>query len=1207
MNKKRKWFFPSTGRSKLLFRTMKLTFLLIFIATMQLSANVYSQSGNISLKLKNADLETALHKIQKNSSYSFFYSTDDIKSTKTISIDVKDEPLEQVLNVLLDPFHLSYSVQNNLIVLKRSNELSATVKESEKNAFARIIKGKVISKEDGQPLPGVGVFLKEKPSVGASTDANGNFQLTIPDDAKTLVFSMAGFQKQEIAIGSKSEFNITLVTEVTQLKDVVVTGYQTMNKRTFTGSVGKISSDKIKELAMPDIGKMLQGQVAGVSVENTSGTFGSKAKIRIRGNSSIIGNKEPLWVVDGVVLDDIVNINPNQLYSGDAGNLLSSAISGLNPNDIEDIQILKDASATALYGTQAVNGVIVVTTKKGKKGDIAINYRNNTTVAMIPSILDFNVMNSKEQLEFSQDFYTKNPSYLQNMNSTYGAYGKLYKEWAAKDISDARFDQLLREYKMQNTDWFKELFHNSVMQEHSLSFSSGNDQAQYYTSLSFLNDNGQTEGQNTNRYTGNIKANYNINKRLQLTATLSGSARDQKVFGSSNAVTDNGSVSRAYDLNPYVYAMSTSRAMRPYDKEGELEYYQTNFAPFNIIHELNNNFFTMKTREIKLQGDLGYKISKNLTFNSLVSGRLTTAGSNHIVTELSNTAQAYRADDIKVRNYNPYLYTDPNGEEQYPISVLPRGGILYVDETQGTFYTFRNSVSWKPTIGTEHAFDILIGAEARHRKYESNSTTGYGYEYYRGKVASPDYRAVQRDLLNNSSYYNVGNSVQNEFSWFVNAGYSLHDRYNLMATLRSDGSNKMGKSQRFKFFPTWQLSGAWNIEKENFMEQVEWVNLLKIRASYGLRGNVNNIGSSEMLVYFGKTNRFDADANESALVITSPANPSLQWEKEHAFNVGLDYVIFKDLGGTLEFYNRQNFDLIGTVPSSFVTGWSNKVVNWASMQNTGVEVTLSYKKPISKKLLWNTVVTWAYNKNKVLDAYFNQNVYQATGDAGSARVGMPLNGLYSFKFAGLDDQGLPTFYDENGNRTTLINNYNNNLGMLQYEGSRDPLASGGITNTFKYKSISLSVLLTYAYGNKIRLLPFYSNYYDDATAYSGDLANRWTTPGDERYTNVPRILDQDTYNYWLLQNTNPVASYNRSDIRVANGSYLRLKNISLSYELPAYILKRVGIKSASINALAQNIYVWADKKLKGQDPESLIGGSNTPMPKTVSLGLSVDF
>lgn len=271
-----------------------------------------------------------------------------------------------MLTTLLSPYHLSYTVQNNLIVLKRSTETSITVNETEKNAVNRIIKGKVTSKDDGQSLPGVSVFLKEKPSVGVSTDGNGLFQLSIPDDAKTLVFSMAGFQKQEIAIGSKSEFNISLATEVTQLKDVVVTGYQNMNKRTFTGSVGKISSDRIKELAMPDVGKMLQGQVAGVSVENTSGTFGSKAKIRIRGSSSIIGNKEPLWVVDGVVLDDIVNVNPNQLYSGDANNLLSSAISGLNPNDIEDIQFLKDASATAMYGTQAVNGVIVITTKKVK-------------------------------------------------------------------------------------------------------------------------------------------------------------------------------------------------------------------------------------------------------------------------------------------------------------------------------------------------------------------------------------------------------------------------------------------------------------------------------------------------------------------------------------------------------------------------------------------------------------------------------------------------------------------------------------------------------------------------------------------------------------------------------------------------------------------------------------------------------------------------
>lgn len=1207
MNKKRKWFFPPTGRSKLLFRTMKLTFLLIFIATMQLSANVYSQSGSISLKLKNADLETALHKIQKNSSYSFFYSTDDIKSTKTINIDVKDEPLEQVLTTLLSSYDLTYTVENNLIVLKKGIETSPVTEN--KKVVSRMITGKVIDKEDGQPLSGVSVFVKEKPSIGVATDGKGAFQLTIPDDAKTLVFSMAGYLKVEVAIGSKSEFNVQLATEVTQLKDVVVTGYQKVDKRTFTGSVAKINSDKIKELAMPDVGKMLQGQVAGVSVETPSATFGSKAKIRIRGNSSISGNKEPLWVVDGVVLDDIVNINPNQLYSGDASNLLSSAISGLNPNDIADIQILKDASATAMYGTQAVNGVIVITTKKGKKGDMSVNYRNNSTLAIKPSILDFNVMNSKERMEFSEDYYTKNPNTLINFNDSYGAYGYLYNQWSKKQITDDRFNQLIREYKMQNTDWFKELFHNSLAQEHSVSLSGGSDQAQYYTSVSLYNDNGQTDGQNTNRYTGNMSATFNINKRLTVTSTLFMSARNQRVFGTSNAATDNGITAREFDLNPYSYAMNTSRAMRPYDLGGNLEYYKSGYEPFNILNELQNNFVDMKTRELKLQADVGLKLSKNLTYNGLVSGRLTTAASDHSITERSNTAQAYRdvSSNLDIRNSNQYLFNDPNDEDQYPISVLPRGGILIMNDTRGTFYTVRNSMNWKPMIGNDHVFDIMAGTEVRHKDYQQTYMKGYGYEFYRGRSASPDYRAVQRDLLNGSSYYTFGQSVSNEFSWFANSAYTFLDRYNVSVSIRSDGSNRLGKTERFKFLPTWQVGGSWNIDKENFLVGANWLDMLKLRSSYGLRGNISGIGSAEMLVYYGKTNRFDTDTDEPTLNVVSPDNPGLKWEKEHILNVGLDFGIFNKLTGSIEYYDRREFDQIGTIPSSMVTGFANKNVNWASMKNSGVELTLNYTTPIIKDLTWNSVLTWGYNKNVVLDAYFNQTVLQATGDAGSAQVGRPLNGLYSFRFAGLDSEGLPLFYDENGQKTTLINRYSTDMSLLKYEGSRDPLGSGGFTNTFRYKAFSVSALLTYSYGNKIRLLPFYAPYYDDASALSKDLADRWTTPGDELYTNVPRILDQETYDNWRIQNADPITSYNRSDIRVADGSYIRLKNISLGYTLPRTVVNRVGVKNAQFQVQAQNIHVWADKKLKGQDPESLVGGTNVPLTKTVAFSLSVDF
>ncbi|MXV52341.1 SusC/RagA family TonB-linked outer membrane protein [Pedobacter sp. HMF7647] len=1209
MNKKRKRFFPVTGRRKLLFRTMKLTTLLILAVTMQLSATVYSQSANVSLKVKHADLETVLRKLEKSSQYSFFYSVDDVASEKKIDLDIKDQPLGQVLSTVLSDYNLVYSINNNLIVLKHDAEKSIRPLKSEASRPVKIIRGTVTSAEDHAPMPGVSVFVKGNPSAGTSTDAKGNFQLSVSDDAKILTFSMAGYKTREIAITDQGSFNVEMSIEVKELKDVVVTGYQKVDKRTFTGSVGKIGADKIQQLALPDVGKMLQGQVAGVSVEIPSSTFGSKPKIRIRGSSSISGNKEPLWVVDGVVLDEIVNINPNQLYSGDASDLLSSAISGLNPSDIADIQVLKDASATAMYGTQAVNGVIVITTKRGRKGAMSVNYRNNSTLTIKPTILDFNVLNSKQRMEFSEDYYLKNPDALVNFNSSYGAYGSLYSQWSKKQITDDRFDQLMREDKMQNTDWFKELFHNSLAQEHSLSLSGGTDQAQYYTSVSLYNDNGQTDGQNTHRYTANMNATFNINKRLTISPTLYMSARNQRVFGTADAYTDNGITSREFDLNPYSYAMSTSRAMRPFDKAGNYEYYLNNYVPFNVLQELQNNFVDMKTRELKLQADVGLKLSKNLTYSGLVSGRLTTAASDHSITERSNTAQAYRevSDNLEVRNGNPYLFNDPNDVDQYPISVLPRGGILIMNETRGTFYTVRNSLNWKPTIGKDHVFDILAGTELRHKDYENTYTKGYGYEFYRGRSASPDYRAVQRDLLSGSSYYGFTTSVNNEFSYFANTAYTYLDRYNFSVSLRSDGSNRLGKTQRFKFLPTWQAGTSWNLDRENFLSELSWLDILKLRASYGLRGNIGGIGSSEMLVYYGKTNRLDVDTDEPTLYVVAPDNPNLRWEKEHILNVGLDFGFFNKLNGSIEYYDRREYDQIGSIPASMVTGFANKNVNWASMKNSGLELTLNFTTPVVKNLSWNTVLTWGYNKNTVLDAFFNQTVLQATGDAGSAQVGRPLNGLYSFRFAGLDGEGLPLFYDEKGEKTSLINRYSTDMSLLKYEGSRDPLASGGFTNTFRYKAFSLSMLLTYSYGNKIRLLPFYQAYYDDVNALSQDLANRWTTPGDEIYTNVPRILDQETYDSWRLQNADPVTSYNRSTIRVADGSYVRLKNVSLGYNLPKRLITKAGIKNAQFQVQGQNLHVWADAKLNGQDPESLLGGTNVPMTKTVAFSLSVDF
>ncbi|ERJ59895.1 SusC/RagA family TonB-linked outer membrane protein [Sphingobacterium paucimobilis] len=1176
--------------------------LLFFLTSLQASIVTYGQ--NITLTLKNTTVEKALSEISKQAGVDLAYDSGLFKKMNPINVNVKNVTVNQALTAVIDHDLFEYELKKNTLVVRDKATKRTVAAENTPMGKQQSVRGRVTD-EAGKGLGNVTVKIKGKPTT-TTTDGQGNYSFSKLAGGDILVFSILGYQSQEVNPRDRAEVNIVMKEETSGLDEVVVTGYQKIDKRTFTGSVGKVKPDELATASSGDVGKALQGMVAGVAVENTSGTFGTKSKIRIRGNSSISGNQEPLWVVDGVVLDDPVNVNPNQLYSGDAATMLSSAISGINPDDIEDIQILKDASATAMYGTQAVNGVIVVTTKKGKVGKAAVSYKNNFSLAMKPSIRSFNVLNSKERMEFSEELYDKNLVDFINVNATYGAYGKLQDQLSRKQITWDEFDDEIERAKSYNTDWFKSLFNNSLTHEHSASVSTGTDRAQFYMSGSYFRDNGQTRNQYTDRYSGNFKGNVNISDNFSITGTLYGSARNQRLFGAFNETEVGSLPQRDFDINPYTYARTTSRAMRPYDDDGNLEFYRANFAPFNILHEMDNNFVDVSLKEIKFQLDALWKITNNLHYASIISVRTTTAQSEHITTEQSNVAQSYRAMDPSIRNSNGKLYDDPFDDNQFKISVLPRGGILILDNNRGEFYTVRNTINYKPVF-QNHSFDLMGGSELRQRKYNKHGFTGYGLEYNRGMTSSSDYRAIQRDQFGGKQYYGVGVNLHREASFFANLAYTYKNRYSMTLSSRADGSNRLGTSERFRFLPIWVVGASWNIDDEPFMRDIEILDYLKLRGSYGTRGNISGLGSPELLAYYGTTLQSNLDNIEELISITSPDNPFMQWEKEKMTNAALEFSVFKRASVTLEWYHRKNYDLIANVQVSRVSGFGTKTMNWADMKNEGFEITLNTKNVDNSNFKWSSIFTFGYNYNEVTRLQTNAAVVRQTVSQGAPLEGRPVSGLYSFRFASLNEEGLPLFYLANGGVSTSFSRYSTNLDILQYEGSREPLGSGGFTNQFHYKGFQASFLFTYGYGNKIRLNPFFASYYSDVMALDGELANRWSTPGDELYTNIPRIVDKETRAELLTASAEPFMSYNRSDIRVASGSYVRFKNIMLAYTLPSVLTKRFNLDKVQLTGQAQNLALWADPKLRGQDPEAIVSGISMPVATNYTLGLSLTF
>ena len=1083
------------------------------------------------------------------------------------------------------------------------------------------IKGKILNK-DGKPMEGVSVTVKGTKN-GTVTDAAGDFQLGGLSNTTTIVFSYVGFETLELKVSAiKATPTITMQVDAGTLGEVVVTGFQRINRQNFTGASVKLNADQIKIDGIPDVSRMLEGRAAGVSVQNVSGTFGAAPKVRVRGATSITGENKPLWVIDGVVLEDIVNISNDQLSSGDPNTLLGSAVAGLNVNDIETFDILKDAAATALYGARAMNGVIVITTKKGKAGKPSVAYSGTFTTQLKPSYDDYDIMNSADQMSVYAELERKGYLTFSDMavRSSAGVYGKLADrintydpatgQYAVENTPEGR-SAFLSRYAKANTDWFDLLFKNSVAQEHSLSISSGTDKAQSYFSASFYNDQGWTIADNVKRYTANLRNSYNFSDRLTAGFILTGSVRQQKAPGTlerrSNPV--EGQFNRNFDINPFSYALNTSRALTAYDENGELEYFRRNYAPFNIINEVKNNYIDLNLLDAKLQGTLTYKIGKNFTYDFIGALRFVKTTKEHQITENSNQANAYRAAySTVVKDNNPFLYRDPANPNAEPVVVLPYGGFYNRTEDQLKNYTFRNSLSFNKTFSDDHLVTAIVGQELKSADRQNASNTGFGYQYNNGGTPFVDYRIVKETLEGNNQYYGMGNQYDRFVGFFGNASYTYQGKYNIAATVRDDGSNRLGKSSSARWLPTWTVSGRWNVDREKFMENSK-ISYLNLRASYGLNASYGSATNSTAILKTQLTNRLYLSDQEVAIAIQNLENSELTWEKKYEANLGVDIGLFGGrLNITTDVYKRNSFDLISLIKTAGVGGEVFKTANYADLKSKGIEFTMNARPVAGRNFRWSTQLTFGYNTNEITNQKNAPVIFDLVIPEGGALVGYPVRGLFSVDFAGLDPKnGVPLYLNEKGDVSNNVFLRSDAISNLKYEGSVDPTIAGGLNNTLSYGNFSLGFLVTYQTGNKIRLYPSFKEFYSDLDAMPGEFKNRWTLPGDERVTNIPSIADIYTNSQLADDAAFPYNTYNYSTARVVDGSFVRLKTASLAYSLPQKLIKSIGLNTLSINVVGNNLWlIYSDSKLRGQDPEFFnAGGVALPINKQFVVSLKL--
>ena len=1088
------------------------------------------------------------------------------------------------------------------------------------------VKGTVISSEDGETVIGAAVMVKGT-QVGTVTDIDGKFSLNMPAKTNTLVISYLGMATKEVVVKGNKPLSITLDPEASQIEEVVVTGMGKMDKRLFTGATAKVDASKAVMSGVADVSRSLEGRVAGVSVQNVSGTFGTAPKIRVRGATSIYGDSSPLWVVDGVILESAVNVSADDLSSGDAETLISNAIAGLNSDDIESFQVLKDGSATSIYGARAMAGVIVITTKKGRAGASNINYTGELTYRLKPSYDNYNICNSQEQMGIYKEMQAKGWlefSRLAN-GSTSGLYGQLYSKMDqyidgqgfALPFSEAAMNKYLQEAEFRNTDWFDLLFNNNIMQNHAVSVSTGTEKANLYASLSALNDPGWSLGQNVQRYTANLTAGYNLSRSLALTFRSSAMYREQMAPGSLNQSMDvvSGAVSRSFDINPFSYAMNTSRTLDP---DGN---YRRNYTDFNIFDELDNNYIQLKEYDVKFQGEISWKPVRGLELRALGSYRVDSSSREHFVLDDSNQANAYRAgvDNPNIMYSNKYLYTDPDKPNSLPISVMPSGGIYTLRENSVQQLDFRATVEYNNIWGEDaHIFNFMAGFEANRADREAYMHTDYGVEYGNGRtvVITPElFKQMKEEGTVPTSF---GRSWNRRLAYVANANYSYKGRYSLNLTGRYDGSNQLGRATSSRWLPTYNVSVGWNAHEENFFrEMMEKTNgaftHANIRFSYSLTGEQGAASNAMPIFLPDEIWRPQANQQEVGITLRELGNSNLTFEKKYEYNVGIDLGFLKNrINLVTDIYWRDNFDLMGFMNTQGAGGTIQKYANVASMKSHGWEATLSTTNIVTKNFSWTTDFTASYTKTRITDLLSQTRVIDLVNTNGFARVGYDHRSLFSIPFVRLSDDGIPVIINEEGEETSTDINFQEyneeKLAFLKYEGPTEPVYTGGLGNNLRWKNWKLMIFLTYSFGSKIRLDPVFSASYSDMSAMPKEFKNRWVVSGDEEKTDIPAIASvrQVTDNNYLGYAYN---AYNYSTARVADGGFIRLKNISLTYDMPKDIIHKIGLTNMAFKLDATNLFLlYADKKLNGQDPEFVnAGGVAMPNSKqftfTLRLGI----
>ncbi|MGQ8337466.1 TonB-dependent receptor [Sunxiuqinia sp. A32] len=1140
--------FRSGGMAKL-WRIMRLTFFIVLVGLLEVSASVYSQQTRLSLDLENCTLEDAFSRIEDNSKYVFFYNADQVQLDQIVNLNIENLNIEEILTELLKDKGISFNIIDRRIVLFPEKDNSQILNQNKKD-----ISGNV-SDSSGEGLPGVTVVVKGTTS-GTITDVDGNYTLSNVSGDAVLIFSFVGMKTEEIQVAGKNKINLVMEEESIGLEEVVAVGYGTVKKIDLTGSVGKVSVNDLQKAPVKSFDDALAGRLAGVQVVTSDGQPGSLPTIVIRGGNSITQDNSPLYVVDGFPIED----NDNN---------------AINPADIESIDVLKDASATAIYGARGANGVIIITTKRGQTGEPVVTY--NGSIGWNHDTKRIDVMDAYDfvNLQLEIDSVNATNLYLVNQNMS------------------------LEDYKnVESLDWYKKVVQTALTHNHNLSITGGNKQTRYSFSGSYIDQSGIFTNTGFKRYQGRLSLDQTINEKIKVGINTNYS--EATTYGV--VVTDyDGGAGAAIMLDIWGY-----RPVLPNDEGIDAE-------DMLIDPSINTSVAFRVNPLLQLENALREKISKNLLANSYVEY------------EVIPNLKLKVTGGMNSRNFQRNVFNNSStrtGSTYFPFSLGVNGSETF---TNSVSLSNENTLTYNLKI-KKHKFTLLGGYSQ-----QTNKTSVYGATA--NQIPNEELGLSGIDEGTPSSI----NSSVSEWalqSFIGRINYNYKSKYYFTSSFRADGSSKFAPGHRWAYFPSGAI--AYRLSEEKFMKPLNFLSNLKLRASWGLTGN-NRVSDFAYLssVDVNVSNRysFGNQTPSQASIVGSLGNPALKWETTEQYDVGLDIGLWKNrLDISADYYYKKTNDLLlrAELPNS--SGYLRAFKNIGSVSNEGFEFSINSVNIERKNFSWTTNLNMSFNSSEVLSLAENQDfmttsmtVSGSTNNAlFIAKIGEPIaqfygliyEGTYKYDDFNLLEDGTYVIKDEipgNGGVRNQIQpgdakykDVNGDLNITANDytviGNPNPDFIGGLNNNFHYKSFDLGVFLQFSYGNDIfnanRVLFENGRFIDLNRNQYASLNDRWTVNNPE--SNMPAL--------------NRLGGNFYSSRTVEDGSYLRLKTVSLGYNFSNRIINRLKIKSLRVYCSAQNLLTWT--KYSGLTPDvstrnsTLTPGfdiSPYPVCRTITFGTEIKF